>query len=121
MTATTPRSFEDQLLRRQAELARHLEAAAAAAVATADEPHDVMDFKDVAAAETLSVVDAVATEQAARELSQVRSALARIDDGSYGFCEDCGDAIDEARLAALPQTPFCTSCQAAREKQAGRA
>lgn len=46
---------------------------------------------------------------------EVVEALGRIDAGKYGLCEACGKLIDETRLNALPQTPFCLSCERARE------
>ncbi len=49
-------------------------------------------------------------------LQQVRSALAAQDAGEYGDCRDCGDPIGYARLKARPETPFCRSCQAQRER-----
>ena len=75
-----------------------------------------MDFKDVAAEETRAVVDEAAYAHAAEELSQVVAALRRLEDGTYGSCEDCGEAIDERRLSALPATPFCTACQTIHER-----
>jgi RNA polymerase-binding transcription factor DksA len=44
------------------------------------------------------------------EIAQIRLALARIADGSYGLCSRCGDEIGEARLKAIPWTPYCRSC-----------
>jgi RNA polymerase-binding transcription factor DksA len=44
------------------------------------------------------------------EIARIRSALARIADGSYGTCTRCGERIAEARLDALPWTPHCRSC-----------
>ena len=47
------------------------------------------------------------------ELNEVRridAALRRIEDGSYGFCTLCGDAVSEPRLDLLPDTPFCKVC-----------
>ncbi len=46
------------------------------------------------------------------ELQDLRHALRRIDDGTYGVCAVCGGAIAEARLAALPATPHCVACAA---------
>jgi RNA polymerase-binding protein DksA len=48
-------------------------------------------------------------------LAQVEDALKRIDDGSYGICRHCGQAIDLARLRALPMAPLCLSCQEHQE------
>ena len=41
------------------------------------------------------------------QLDVVESALAKLDDGTYGTCETCGDAIAAARLEAMPATRFC--------------
>lgn len=80
-----------------------------------DSQAEVTDFKDAADQETRAVVDEVAMAHAAAELDQVVAALRRLREGSYGECQDCGEPIDERRLAALPATPFCTDCQVQRE------
>ena len=45
-----------------------------------------------------------------QEIAQIRAALARIEDDTYGFCVKCGDEIAEKRLDLLPATPFCARC-----------
>lgn len=49
-------------------------------------------------------------------LAQVEEALSRIDDGSYGVCQRCGDAIDAARLRVLPYATLCIRCKELEEK-----
>lgn len=44
-------------------------------------------------------------------LSLIRLALERLNDGSYGECLMCGDAIGSKRLEAVPWTPYCIRCQ----------
>ncbi|MFA4983871.1 MAG: TraR/DksA family transcriptional regulator [Candidatus Omnitrophota bacterium] len=44
-------------------------------------------------------------------------ALKRIDEGSYGICEDCKQPISKTRLKALPQASLCIKCQEKREKK----
>jgi DnaK suppressor protein len=44
------------------------------------------------------------------ELRQIEAALGRIDDGDYGFCVGCGEAIAPKRLALNPTTPICIEC-----------
>lgn len=44
------------------------------------------------------------------EIEQIRAALGRIEDGTYGECVKCGDDISEERLDVLPATPFCRNC-----------
>lgn len=44
------------------------------------------------------------------EIRQIREALKRIADGSYGVCAQCGKAIDPRRLKALPTAIRCIAC-----------
>jgi DnaK suppressor protein len=50
-----------------------------------------------------------------RLASEVRSALTRIDEGTYGLCEGCDDLIAAKRLDAVPWARFCVSCQGRQE------
>jgi len=44
-------------------------------------------------------------------LRNVRGALARIEDGSYGVCLHCEEDINPKRLNAVPWAPYCITCQ----------
>ncbi|WP_371227076.1 TraR/DksA family transcriptional regulator [Roseovarius sp. 2305UL8-3] len=44
------------------------------------------------------------------ERSQLQAALTRMDEGEYGFCEDCGDDIAPARLDLNPAATKCIQC-----------
>lgn len=44
------------------------------------------------------------------EAKQIRAALARIEEDSYGYCVRCGGKISEERLDVVPATPFCRNC-----------
>jgi len=48
-------------------------------------------------------------------LAEVREALARLDNGTYGLCQACGEAIDPARLEVLPYASLCLRCKARAE------
>lgn len=48
--------------------------------------------------------------EAKAELSLICHALQRIDNGRYGICEQCEEAIGEQRLRALPYTSCCIDC-----------
>jgi DnaK suppressor protein len=52
-----------------------------------------------------------------RLLNKIREALERIDDGTFGTCEMCGEQISEARLKARPVTTLCIDCKIEQEKQ----
>ena len=47
--------------------------------------------------------------------AEIEEALARMDVGDYGACEDCGEDIAPARLFANPTARLCVHCQADRE------
>lgn len=119
---TTPASLQQRdaarrrLESRQAELRRLLQEAAGAAVHAADQPADVSDFKELAGHETQEALSDTTTAQAVRELAAIDAALRRIREGGYGLCEDCGEAIAPARLAAVPATTVCAACQGLRER-----
>jgi DnaK suppressor protein len=55
---------------------------------------------------------------ASQTLREVRDALERLKDGSYGVCIDCGRRIEPARLGAIPWTPYCRQDQERRERGA---
>ena len=50
-----------------------------------------------------------------RKLRQVEAAIDALDRAEFGFCRSCEEPIGYRRLKARPETPFCLSCQGARE------
>jgi DnaK suppressor protein len=46
-----------------------------------------------------------------RALEEVLAALERMETGTYGACDRCGEAIDFARLKAVPEATLCMDCQ----------
>lgn len=50
-------------------------------------------------------------------LRDVNAALTRIDDGSFGNCERCGEAIGDKRLEAMPWARYCIDCQRLVEEE----
>jgi len=53
---------------------------------------------------------------ASRAVAEIDRALRKIEDGSYGICEECGKRIPAARLRALPFAVLCRQCQEAAER-----
>jgi DnaK suppressor protein len=50
-------------------------------------------------------------------LVQVERALGRLDAGTYGRCEECGNAIPKARLQAFPRATLCVACKQREERR----
>jgi DnaK suppressor protein len=74
-------------------------------------PAEVGDYADVATADS-GASEVIGVEEMESEiLVQVQDALRRIEDGTYGKCVDCGRPIPEARLQAVPWTPYCQEHQ----------
>ena len=71
------------------------------------------------ATETLELEKRLALENRIRkELAKIEHALHKVEEGTYGLCDNCGQPIDPARLEALPQASLCMNCQAQRAKNA---
>jgi DnaK suppressor protein len=51
----------------------------------------------------------------AETLNKINEALARLEEGAYGNCFECGEEISQARLRALPFAVRCLECEEARE------
>lgn len=47
-------------------------------------------------------------------LEEIDAAFARLDDGTYGKCEDCGKPVPEGRLEIIPYARRCVKCQQRR-------
>jgi len=66
----------------------------------------------------VSRIDAMQAQQMAlaternreREISQISAALARLDDGEFGYCISCGEPIAAKRLELNPAVPTCINC-----------
>jgi DnaK suppressor protein len=56
-------------------------------------------------------------KNAREQLQLVQSALARIDDGTYGVCESCGNPIGKMRLQAFPRATLCMECKQRQERR----
>ncbi len=68
------------------------------------------DFSDQAQErENDEVVDEIGNETRAT-IAEIRKALSRIEEGSYGVCETCGEDINPSRLDVLPESTKCIDC-----------
>ncbi|MDE3076481.1 MAG: TraR/DksA C4-type zinc finger protein [Chloroflexota bacterium] len=53
-------------------------------------------------------------------LDEVHQALHKLDAGTYGICDDCGQPIPADRLKAMPKAALCLACKVQRERGASR-
>jgi len=69
------------------------------------------------ATESLEFEKRLALEkQLYEQLADIGHALQKIEDGTYGLCDSCGQPIAENRLEALPQASLCIECKAKNAK-----
>jgi len=71
---------------------------------------------DVAQASERRDMTFMQRERLAGRINRLTGALERLAAGTYGVCEECGRAIERARLAALPEVAVCRECQERRER-----
>ncbi len=76
---------------------------------TADEPQG--DVIDQATVETEAKVAARLRQTESHLLRAIDDALARIEQGTYGVCQICGNPVPKARLEAVPWTRVCRDCK----------
>ena len=110
--------YEEVLKKRVGELERTIRHRDGIAI---ERTADHLEETQRAAERTLAVIN---LDRESRELRNARAALARIQDGSYGACLECEEAIHAKRLAAMPWAMYCIKCQEHRdlnEKQASYA
>jgi len=104
------------------ELERRLSARAGRQRASAREqvPDVAGDVADASVADESESEDLAEAELDDTILQQVRDALRRIDDGTFGRCVVDGQPIETRRLDAVPWTPYCTKHQALIESSVPR-
>ena len=83
--------------------------------------HEGQDPGETAEVDIQEDIEFALIQMKAETLKKVDEALARLDEGRYGFCYDCGDEIAEARLRALPFAVRCKNCEEEREEASARA
>ena len=78
---------------------------------------DIGDFYDHASTDRDRELALMLADREREKLTHVDDALKRIENGTYGICESCEEEIDKERLAAMPFTKLCLSCQEDLERQ----
>ncbi|MEO1066706.1 MAG: RNA polymerase-binding protein DksA [Pseudomonadota bacterium] len=75
------------------------------------------DIADRASSETDRSIELRARDRQRKLISKIDAALARIEDGSYGFCEETGDPIGVGRLEARPIATLSLEAQERHERR----
>ena len=75
------------------------------------------DFTDQASMETQSSFIFRIKERESRLIKKIKDALARLADGTFGICEECGEEIADQRLEARPITTLCITCKQKQETE----
>ena len=72
------------------------------------------DLKAEEDASSVNMVSSIAVKLGSRQcgyFKKIENALKRFEDGTYGYCLECGCAIEDSRLLARPAAEFCVDCQ----------
>ena len=75
----------------------------------------VLDAVESSEADIQDDIEFALIQMKSETLNKIDAALRRLDEGTYGYCFECGDEISEARLRALPFAVRCKDCEEARE------
>jgi DnaK suppressor protein len=105
MTTSIHDRFVNLLRAKEEELGRALGSRDGIAI---EQTPDALDQVQFAAARELKTRN---LERETNQLREVRAALDRFADGSYGECLECEDGISHKRLSALPWATLCIRCQ----------
>ncbi len=77
---------------------------------------DLPDEMDLASSEYLQSFTFRLRGREKSFLDKIEKALAKIEDGSFGTCEECGEEIQVKRLEARPETTLCIRCKEDQER-----
>lgn len=78
-------------------------------------PDELPDEVDKASTESQSAFSARLRGREKTFLKKIDYALSKIEDGSFGICEECEEAISPKRLEARPEATLCIQCKEAQE------
>jgi DnaK suppressor protein len=79
------------------------------------EGQGVLDAAEASEADIQDDIEFALIQMKSETLVKIEEALARLEEGTFGYCFECGDEISERRLRALPFAVRCKDCEEARE------
>jgi DnaK suppressor protein len=113
MNKTELKHYREALDKKQLELLERIQNRDEIAIERAA---DVMDELKLAGERDFAIAN---LDRETSLLAEVRDALERIEDSSYGICVNCGRDIGQARLRAVPWAAYCVRCQDEVESKRG--
>jgi DnaK suppressor protein len=99
--------WKEEILRESKSTLQHLQ----------DDNQNHPDFADRASSETDRSIELRARDRQRKLISKIDAALQRIDDGTYGFCEETGEPISLKRLDARPIATLSVEAQERHERR----
>jgi DnaK suppressor protein len=75
----------------------------------------VLDAAESSEADIQDEIEFALIQMKAETLNKIDEALRRLEEGTYGYCFECGEEVSERRLRALPFAVRCKDCEEARE------
>ncbi len=100
-------AWKEEILREARETLQHLQ----------DESQNHSDLADRASSETDRAIELRARDRQRKLIAKINSALSRIEDGTYGFCEETGEPISLKRLDARPIATLSIEAQERHERR----
>jgi DnaK suppressor protein len=100
-------SWREDIIREAKETLQHLQ----------DENQNHPDLADRASSETDRAIELRARDRQRKLIAKIEAALARIDEGTYGYCEETGEPISLRRLEARPIATLSVEAQERHERR----
>ena len=107
-------ALKEELLKKRAELRANIDNELNEL--RGEEGHHLADMEDLASDTSDSSAAFQILELEAAEFEEIDLALEKIDEGTYGLCEECGETIGLERLKALPFATLCIDCKRREER-----
>lgn len=109
------KSIKDMLLRMREDLVREI--ARRSKVSTEGVMTDIGDILDSVTEERTRELDMILTDREKKKLGRIDDAIDRIEDGTYGMCDECSIKIPKGRLKVVPFAKYCVECQEKLERE----
>jgi DnaK suppressor protein len=109
------KTIKEMLLKKREDLVQEI--ARRSKASTESAAQDIGDIIDSVSEERTRELDLILTDREKRKLAQIDDAIDRIEESTYGLCEECGIKIPKARLKVLPFATYCVECQEKNERE----